>query len=400
MGTGITSILLHNLPYNARWLQILGTIIFILNVVVFVLLSLGNIARYVRYKGVFSAVGKHTLAGLFWGCLPMGLATIVNMVSFVCVPAWGYRWAQFALCLWWIDVVLSILVNLGMVFMMFTRQKHTPQTMAAAWLLPIVSSVVAAASGGVVSSALAPFDPVLARSTIMVSYVIWGTGVPLAMFVINLWIYRTVIWGVPPTGALPSAFLPLGPCGQGSFGIMLLGKVVRELAYSYGVGFSIAPPSDPSTAAAAISMQNVADAVYAGGLIAGLILWGLGFCWYILAFAMILDHLPTCRDFFHHSRFSIGLWAITFPIGVFATATTTLASELNSPAFKVLGTILSVQVALHWLYVSVMTLWKCFDGTIFVAPELASFEGKVRVRWARQEMRDEEKAQPADNPQA
>jgi tellurite resistance protein TehA-like permease len=82
MGTGITSILLHNLPYNARWLQTLGTIIFVLNVVVFVLLCLGNMARYVRYKGVFSAVGKHTLAGLFWGCLPMGLATIV-VSSFV-----------------------------------------------------------------------------------------------------------------------------------------------------------------------------------------------------------------------------------------------------------------------------------------------------------------------------
>jgi hypothetical protein len=44
------------------------------------------------------------------------------MIAFVCVPAWGYRWALFALGLWWIDVVISILVNLGMIFMMFTRQ--------------------------------------------------------------------------------------------------------------------------------------------------------------------------------------------------------------------------------------------------------------------------------------
>lgn len=236
------------------------------------------------------------------------------MIAFVCVPAWGYRWALFALGLWWIDVVISILVNLGMIFMMFTRQKHAAETMTAAWLLPIVSSVVAAASGGVVSSALAPFDPVLARSTVIVSYVVWGTGVPLAMFVITLWIYRTATLGVPATGALPSVFLPLGPCGQGSFGIMLLGKVVRELAYSYGVGFSIAPAGATSAVVTA-SMQNVADSVYAGGLVAGLVLWGLGFCWYILAFAMIIDHLPSRRDFFHHSRFSIGLWAITFPIG-------------------------------------------------------------------------------------
>ena len=42
-----------------------------------------------------------------------------NMIAFVCVPAFGYRWAQLALGLWWIDVVISILVNFGMLFMMY-----------------------------------------------------------------------------------------------------------------------------------------------------------------------------------------------------------------------------------------------------------------------------------------
>ncbi len=77
MGTGITSILLHNLPYNAGWLQRLGVVIFILNIVIFVVLVLGNVVRYTRWKGLMSSVNTHPLAGLFWGCLPMGFATIV-----------------------------------------------------------------------------------------------------------------------------------------------------------------------------------------------------------------------------------------------------------------------------------------------------------------------------------
>lgn len=40
------------------------------------------------------------------------------MIAFVCVPAWGARWARVALGLWWIDVVLSIFVNFGMIYMM------------------------------------------------------------------------------------------------------------------------------------------------------------------------------------------------------------------------------------------------------------------------------------------
>jgi tellurite resistance protein TehA-like permease len=251
--------------------------------------------------------------------------------------------------------------------------------MSAAWLLPIVSSIVAAASGGVVASEIMPFFPSLARSTVLVSYVIWGTGVPLACFVMALWLYRTAVHGVPAPAALPSVFLPLGPCGQGSFGIILLGRTIRQLAYVHDIGMTIAAPG----AIDAVSIFRVADAVYAGGLVTGMVLWGLGLCWYILASAMILDHLRKDHTFFHHSKFSVGLWALTFPLGVFATATNILATELDSPAFKVIGAFLSVQVMLHWIYVSVMTLYKVWNGTVFVAPELVSFKGVVPRRFGQ-----------------
>lgn len=251
--------------------------------------------------------------------------------------------------------------------------------MSATWLLPIVSSVVAAASGGVVASAIMPFYPSLARSTVVVSYVIWGTGVPLACFVMALWLYRTAIHGVPPAAALPSVFLPLGPCGQGSFGIILLGRTIRQLAFTHSLGLTISADGVSDLT----SIRVIADAVYAGGLITGLILWGLGLCWYLLAFAMIIDHFRKNRDFFHHSRFSVGLWALTFPLGVFATATTILATELDSPAFRVIGAFLSVQVTLHWVYVSVLTVYKVANGTIFVAPELAKFSGVVPRRFEK-----------------
>ena len=204
----------------------------------------------------------------------------------------------------------------------FTRHSHTPDTMAATWLLPIVSSVVAAASGGVVAAALAPFDAELARSTVIVSYIVWGTGVPLACFIMTLWIYRTAIGGIPAPAALPSVFLPLGPCGQGSFGIITLGKVIRELAYDHGV--ALAPNGSTE------SSLRIADAAYTGGIVTGLVLWGLGrvwsirnfvtlltsrFVWYTLAFAMMAEHTWKNRDFFWLKKFSVGFWALTFPIG-------------------------------------------------------------------------------------
>lgn len=82
MGTGITSILLYNLPYNAHWVQMLGIIIFVLNVAIFAVLGIASIVRYIRWKGLFGAVGNHLVAGMFWGTLPMGMATIVVSLSF------------------------------------------------------------------------------------------------------------------------------------------------------------------------------------------------------------------------------------------------------------------------------------------------------------------------------
>jgi len=45
------------------------------------------------------------------------VADYQNMLAFVCAP-WSYHWAQFTLGLWWIDILMSILVNFGMVFVM------------------------------------------------------------------------------------------------------------------------------------------------------------------------------------------------------------------------------------------------------------------------------------------
>lgn len=89
MGTGIVSILLHNLPYNGVWLYWISVVLFALNVTLFCLFLLISILRYSIYPEIWHAMVRHPAQSLFLGTFPMGLATIVNMTVFVCVPAWG-----------------------------------------------------------------------------------------------------------------------------------------------------------------------------------------------------------------------------------------------------------------------------------------------------------------------
>lgn len=97
MGTGIVSILLHNLPYNGSWLYWISVIIFALNVFLFSVFLLISILRYTIYPEIWFAMIRHPAQSLFLGTFPMGLATIINMIVFVCVPVWG-TWAIYLVC--------------------------------------------------------------------------------------------------------------------------------------------------------------------------------------------------------------------------------------------------------------------------------------------------------------
>lgn len=69
MGTGIVSILLFNLPYNARWIYWISVVVYCLNIALFVTFTAVSVLRYTMYKGLFVAMLKHPVQSLFLGKL-------------------------------------------------------------------------------------------------------------------------------------------------------------------------------------------------------------------------------------------------------------------------------------------------------------------------------------------
>lgn len=78
MGTGVVSILLHELPYQFRGLGVIANVIFALNVVLFVLFLLATLARYLCFRNMLRLMLLHPAQSLFTGTFPMGLGTIVK----------------------------------------------------------------------------------------------------------------------------------------------------------------------------------------------------------------------------------------------------------------------------------------------------------------------------------
>ena len=282
----------------------------------------------------------------------MGLATIINMIILVCVPAWGAWASLLAWVLWWIDSALAISTNMILPFLIMSRHNSQISTMTAVWLLPIVATIVASASGSIVASALE--NEQYAVWTIIMSYILWGTGVPLAVFTMVMYFQRLTLHALPPRETIVSVFLPLGPLGQGAFAIMQLGQDSQRLF---------------SQTKTLPQVASAGDVLYMNGFMTGLIMWGFGLVWLFFAVASIT------RSSF---PFNLGAWGFIFPLGVYAVATVTVAKELPSVFFKVLGTVFSLAVVLLWIVISTRTLIKTFTGELFYSPCLVDWE-KVDV---------------------
>jgi tellurite resistance protein TehA-like permease len=81
--------------------------------------------------------------------------------------------------------------------------------MNALWLIPIVSVVIAASSGGLITKALE--NPQHKLWTLVISYVFWGIGTPLSWLIMTFYFHRLTVHEPLPREVIVSSTLPIGP---------------------------------------------------------------------------------------------------------------------------------------------------------------------------------------------
>ena len=113
MGTAITGTLLRRLPYNTPWLHWPCVLLLALSVLLFVLAALLLTARLVFWPRERSAL-RHNGSQLWvLGAAPIGFASVVILVVYICVEPWGPWAADMAWGLWIVEAVLAV----GIVFL-------------------------------------------------------------------------------------------------------------------------------------------------------------------------------------------------------------------------------------------------------------------------------------------
>lgn len=347
MGTGVLALALAQLPLAIPGLRAVAEGLWLFNILLFSLFTAAYAARWILFFDEARRIFGHSTVSMFFGTIPMGLATIINGFLLFGLPRWGDGVIQLVEVLWWIDVAMSLACGVLIPYMMFTRQEHSIDQMTAVWLLPVVAAEVAAASGGLLAPHLTDAHGQLVVLT--TSYVLWAFSLPVAFSILTILLLRMALHKLPHENMAASSWLALGPIGTGALGMLLLGGEAPAIFAANG-------------------LPGVGEIASGLGLVAGITLWGFGLWWMLMALLITVRYL---RD---GIPFNLGWWGFTFPLGVYSLATLKLASILNLTFFSVFGTALVILLAVMWLIVGKRTVQGAWRGELFVSPCIAGLK--------------------------
>jgi len=355
IGTGAVSTLFSVFPYgNTDACKALSAGIFILNALLFILFIFMSITRYTRYPDMWSIMIRHPVQSLYLGAFPMGANTLIGVGTTVIHGHYGFGGRAFLFTLWglwWIDVAVSALCCWGLIHVMITKHSHSLSEMTSAWVLPVVTLIVASSAGGELALALHPYSVTGALTSLAFTIFMVSVGLTLAFMILTIYFYRLILHDFPSGLSIVSSFIPLGPMGQAGFSVLIIGQSMKEFL------------PVPGSSSPFLQSGRTGEIVFAVCVCVGFFLWALATMWLIYALLGIQHVLRRTRI-----PFKLSFWGMIFPNGVYATLTVTLYQVLDVPFFRVWGAIYSALTILLWIVVLNWTIVLVPHGRIFDAP--------------------------------
>ena len=163
-------------------------------------------------------------------------------------------------------------------------------------------------------------------------------GLSFALMMITVYLLRLITSGPPDAALILSAFITLGPLGQGGFSLLVNGMDLSELL-----------PLHMGDKFPTIALAG--QMIFAGCFLGAYALFSMGVAWILLALISIAHVRSTAS-----LPFSMAYWGTIFPNGVFALLCVQMSVVLDSPVFRAIGAAWSGQYPLPQLTFKGLTL--------------------------------------------
>lgn len=344
MSTGGIAFMLHEAPYQFNGLYVIGTAVFILDLVLFLLITTIIISRFILFPGTFTHTLEHPTELLFIPTFYMTIASLIPCAERYGVPHTG-SWLITALrVLFWLYLATSFLTAITQYHLLFTAKGLTVQSMTPAWILPILPTVLA----GNVASAIAGSQPSHhAIPIIIAGFAFQGLGIIVTCLMYSNYLSRLMSYGLPSPGARAGMFIAVGP---------------PSYTASAFIGMANAAlTAFPETLATGTSNLPNAQVLKIVAVFVALPLWTLGLFFFSLSLAAVLSESRT-------QRFQLSWWSFVFPTVGFILATFTIGNAFQSEAILWTASVAAVLQFIMWIVVGVVhatAVWKgdiCWPG--------------------------------------
>jgi C4-dicarboxylate transporter/malic acid transport protein len=336
MGTGIVANAAVLLPRQIPGMHAMGTVVWVLDVVLFVALTAGTAAHWVRYPANARRHASDPAMAPFYGAPPMAMMTVGAGALLVGKDLIGTDAAVVAdVVLWTLGTLTGLAASAVVPYLMFTRHELRVESTYGYWLMPVVPPMVSAATG----AALIAHVPAgqLRLDLLVACYAMFGLSLLASLITITLLWARLAYHGPGPARTVPTLWIVLGPLGQSITAANLLADV--------------APGVVPAPYGAALRAM---------GVIYGVPVWGFAMLWLAIAAAITLK---TARD---RLPFSLTWWSFTFPVGTTVTGTSELAAHTGSIALAWIAVALFLLLIGAWLTAAANTLRGSLAGRLFL----------------------------------
>ncbi|KAK3620284.1 hypothetical protein LTR56_023498 [Elasticomyces elasticus] len=339
MATGAVAVVLGQTPNRFPGLDTIGTIFFILNLVLFVAITAVMITRFIMFPQKLSESLHHPIEGLFFGAAWVSISLILNGTQAYGVPKCGPWLVEALRICFWTYCGAVMLVAIFQYYIFFQGERLQVKDAMPAWVFPMYPLLVVGPKAG----ALIQSQPQEAGYQMWVAAVmLQGLAWIVSIMIYAMYMQRLMTSELPSPPTRPGMYISVGPAGYTAAGLIVLGIRAPAVLPFNAFGISEIPDG---------------QIVRALGILAGSFVIMFSVWFFFVSSVAIIAGIK-------HMTFTLSWWAFVFPNAGLALAGIQLGSAYSSPGINGVCSALTLFLVTMWLITAAFHIKAIWQGTM------------------------------------
>jgi C4-dicarboxylate transporter/malic acid transport protein len=330
MSTGGIALLLYTTPHSFKGLNVIGRVVFILDLFLFASICIGITVRFVTVSGSLLKSLQHPTESLFFPTFWLSIAVIISNIHNYGLPYAGEWLKTVLMVLFWIYSALTFLVAVGQYHLLFTGKPLTAQSMTPAWILPVFPVMLSGTMASVIAPSLTARQ---ALPIIVAGLTFQGLGFMVSIFMYSNYLGRLMTAGLPSPDTRPGMFIAVGPPSFTALTVLGLA----------GATNGVYPPYELDGVTSTALIPQVAKIV---ALSIAIFLWSLSLWFFAISLVSVLNAIKTMS-------FHLSWWSFVFPNVGFIIAAIEIGKTLESSTILWVTSGMTIALVALWLFVGI-----------------------------------------------